>query len=99
MARLRSLRAARSAAAATGVSGLVAAAGACSIMITDNLPPYSCLPDGDKAPICPGAQVCAPARDGLFQCLDRCTDSVCSGFCDHDSGWCVAVNDAGTGED
>jgi hypothetical protein len=90
------LRAARTSVIFAGLSAVAGLAGACALIITDNLPAYTCESDGSLPP-CPGDQVCEPVK---LQCVDRCTLASCGAgsFCGP-NGWCVSVNGVGLAND
>ena len=89
------------AARAVAVSALLAAVivaligAACSLIVTDKLPTYFCVPDADLA--CAADQVCRPNGVGTqYVCAPKChVDRDCvTGTCDP-HGWCVTVVEAG----
>ena len=86
--------------AAFVVSALAALLGpiACSLIVTDNMPPFFCTPDAAQA--CPSDQHCVPNGAGTqYVCEPIChVDRDClMGTCDS-KGWCVTVNEGGAGD-
>ena len=86
----------------SAIAALAAFAGpmGCSLIVTDNLPPYICIPDAEQA--CAPGYVCRANGAG--------TQNVCQLVCrtDHDCltgstcdprGWCVTVDDGSAGAD
>ncbi len=97
--RLRLPSARRLVASGLALSAIVgiAAAMACSFLISDKLPAgYTCLRDAGD--VCPVGQVCAPGAVGTqFTCVPKCTtnsDCVPGERCD-EVGWCVTITDGG----
>jgi hypothetical protein len=83
---LLKLRATRTAATVVLISALATIAGAvaCSFIVTDNLPSFTCTPG--LANVCPFGQVCAP---DTLTCVPVCTPDSCGAGQCVSSGLCV----------
>ena len=101
-----SARRARAAAlVVTTAAALIAIAGACQFIVSDNVPGFSCLPTGTEPP-CLDNQVCArPPTESGYRCIPPCAGrgplTICAaGYsCNPDSGICDPVPEASTAAD
>ncbi|HXN32424.1 MAG TPA: hypothetical protein VN894_11200, partial [Polyangiaceae bacterium] len=92
----------RSVAASVALVALVAlaSAAACSVLVGDSLPHYTCSLDPTYTQVCSDIQVCAPIEGQpdpptRGNCVDRCSHTRCStGLSCGANDWCVSVNDA-----